>query len=86
MMKFELGDDEMTECTNARAKLYAYLYQNPNNEIHKSKRAKGTKKCITKRELSYQDFKDSVENDTIKKTYNIDLNQIITISLLKKYQ
>ena len=67
MMKFELGDDEMIECTNARAKLYAYLYQNPNNEIHESKRAKGTKKCITKKELTYQDFKDSVENGTIKR-------------------
>ena len=67
MMKFELGDDEMIECTNARAKLYAYLYQKRNNEIHESKRAKGTKKCITKKELTYQDFKDSVENGTIKR-------------------
>ena len=67
MMKFELGDDEMIECTNTRAILYAYLYQEPNGEIHESKRANGTKKCITKKELTYQDFKDAVENDTIKR-------------------
>ena len=66
-MKFELGDDEMIECTNARAILYAYLYQEPNGKIHESKRANGTKKCITKKELTYQDFKDAVENDTIKR-------------------
>ena len=67
MMKFKLGDDEMIEYTNARAILCAYLYQEPNGEIHESKRANGTKKCITKKELTYQDFKDAVENDTIKR-------------------
>ena len=34
MMKLELSDDEMIECTNARAILYAYLYQEPNGKIH----------------------------------------------------
>ena len=67
MMKLELSDDEMIECTNARAILYAYLYQEPNGKIHESKRANDTKKYITKKELIYQDFKDAVENDTIKR-------------------
>ena len=63
MFKDELGDDIMIESTNVRAKLYACTRQDTNNSILEKKKAKGTKKCITKKELTHQDFKDAVINN-----------------------
>ena len=48
----------MTESAALRAKAYAYL-----GNVHK--KAKGTKKCIIKRELMFENYKDSLFNNKI---------------------
>ena len=61
MFKDELGDKIMTEFVALRAKTYAYLMYDGSEH----KRAKGTKKCIIKRELRFENYKDSLFNDKI---------------------
>ena len=61
MFKDELGDKIMTEFVALRAKTYAYLTDDGSDH----KRAKGTKKCIIKRELMFENYKDSLFNDKI---------------------
>ena len=53
MFKDELGDKIMTEFVALRAKTYAYL----TDDGSEHKRAKGTKKCIIKRELMFENYK-----------------------------
>ena len=52
MMKDELGDNIMVEFVALRSKTYAYKDIN-NNEI---KKCKGTKKCVTDKELCYDEY------------------------------
>ena len=47
--KDELGGKIMKEFVGLRAKTYAYLM----NDDSEKKKAKGTKKCVMKRELTY---------------------------------
>ena len=49
----------MKEFYALRAKTYSYL-MNDNSEVKKSK---GTKKCVTKRELMFENYKDCFFND-----------------------
>ena len=65
--KDELNGDVMIETTNVRAKLYSFPYENSKGEIIEKKKAKGTKKCITKNELTHQCFKDAIFNKKITK-------------------
>ena len=51
----------MKEFLALRAKTYAYLMEDDSEH----KRAKGTKKCIIKGELRFENFKDSLFNDKI---------------------
>ena len=51
----------MIEFIALRAKVYAYLMED--NSEHK--KAKGTKKCVIKRELIFENYKDSLFNDKI---------------------
>ena len=51
--KDELGNKIMTEFVALRAKTYAYLIDDGSEH----KRAKGTKKCIIKRELMFENYK-----------------------------
>ena len=51
----------MTEFCALRAKTYAYLMEDGNEH----KKAKGTKKCIMKREITFKNYKDSLFNDEI---------------------
>ena len=66
----------MKEFYALRAKTYSYL-MNDNSEVKKSK---GTKKCVTKRELMFENYKDCFFNDKIVlksqesfKSYNHDV-------------
>ena len=62
MFKDELGGKIMKEFCAPRAKTYAYI---KDDDIEK-KRAKGTKKCIIKRRIRFEDYTDSVfKNKTI---------------------
>ena len=61
LFKDELGGKIMTESVAPRAKAYAYLMENGSEH----KKAKGTKKCVIKRELVFENYKDSLFNDKI---------------------
>ena len=51
----------MKELCALRAKTYSYLMDD-NSEVKKSK---GTKKCVIKRELMFENYKDCLSNDKI---------------------
>ena len=59
LFKDELDGKILTEFCALRAKAYAYLMEDG------IKKAKGTKKCIIKRELMFENYKDSLFNDKI---------------------
>ena len=61
LFKDELGGKIMTEFVALTAKAYAYLMEDDG----KHKKVKGTKKCIIKRELMFENYKDSLFNDNI---------------------
>ena len=58
LFKDELGGKVMTEFIALRAKAYAYITED--GSVHK--RAKGTKKCIIKREIMFEHYKDCLFN------------------------
>ena len=51
----------MTKFAALRAKAYAYLMEDGSEH----KKAKGTKKCIIKREPMFENYEDSLFNDKI---------------------
>ena len=57
----ELGGKIITEFCALRAKVCAYLMEDGSEH----KKAKGTKKCIIKRDLMFENYKDSLFNDKI---------------------
>ena len=61
LFKDELGGKIMTEFLALSAKAYAYLMEDGS----KHKNAKGTKKCVIKRELMFEKYKDSLFNNKI---------------------
>ena len=60
-MKDELGGEIMTEFVTLRPKKYSYLKDDGDCE----KRAKGIKKCVTKRKLKFNDYKNCLLNDDV---------------------
>ena len=59
MFKDELVGKIMKEFCAPRAKTYAYLMDDDSEK----KKAKGTKKCIIKRKIKFEDYKDSLFNN-----------------------
>ena len=57
--KDELGGKIMAKLCGPRAKTYAYKMD---DDIEK-KKAKGTKKCVIKRRLKFEDYTDSLFNN-----------------------
>ena len=56
----------MTEFAALRPKTYSYLVEDGKNDTHVTKKkAKGTKKCVIKRVLKFNDFKDCLFNNEI---------------------
>ena len=62
-MKDELGGQIMKEFVGLRAKAYSYLKDN-NDEDRK---VKGTKKCVIKRKLKFQDYKNCLDAAQIER-------------------
>ena len=60
-MKYQLGGKITTEFVGLRPKTYSYLIVNGNN----NKKAKGTQKCIIKRILKFNDYKNCLLNNEI---------------------
>ena len=86
LFKDELGGKIMIEFVGLRAKTYAYLM----DEDTEHKKAKGTKKCLIKRELMFKNYKDGLFNNKIilksqqrfKSDYhNVYIEQINEIAL-----
>ena len=70
MFKDELGGKIMTEFCALRAKAYSFLidgYSDDDYEKNKiiNKKAKGKKKSVIKRELTFNTYKDSLFNDEV---------------------
>ena len=61
MFKDELGSKIMTEFCALRAKAYAYKLDDDTD----MKKAKGTKKCIVKREITFKNYADALFNDEV---------------------
>ena len=57
--KDELGGKIMTEFIPLRAKAYAYLEEDGSEH----KRAKGTKKCVIKHKLKFENYRESLFNN-----------------------
>ena len=55
-MKNELGGKMLTEFVGLRAKIYSYLIDNSCED----KKAKEVKKCIIKRNLKFENYKNCV--------------------------
>ena len=60
-MKYELGGKIMTKFVALRPKTYSYLMDNGNSD----KKAKRTKKCVIKRILKFNDYKNCSLNNKI---------------------
>ena len=60
-MKYQLGGKITTEFVGLIPKTYSYLIDNGNN----NKKAKGTQKCIIKRILKFNDYKNCLLNNEI---------------------
>ena len=58
--KDQLGGKIMKEFVALRAKTYAYL-----TDDGEKKKAKGTNKCVIKRELMFENYKDCLFNDEV---------------------
>ena len=56
-MKNELGGKIMKEFIGIRAKTYSYLTDNNDEDI----KAKFTKKCVIKRKIKFEDYKNCLE-------------------------
>ena len=59
LFKDELGGKIITECASLRAKAYLYL----DDDGNKHRKSKGTKKCVIKQKLMFQNFKDFLLNN-----------------------
>ena len=86
LMKDELGGKIMTEFAALRPKTYPYLMDDGNSD----KKAKGTKKCVIKRILKFNDFKNYLmKNKAILKsqqrfkseTHNVYTEEVNKIAL-----
>ena len=73
----------MKEFCALRAKTYSYLMDD-NSEVKKSK---GTKKCVIKRELMFENYKDCLFNDKImlksQQRFKSDLHKVYTEEINK---
>ena len=61
LMKDELGGKIMTEFVALSPKTYSYL----TDDCKEDKKTKGTKKCVIKRRLKFNDYKDCLLNNNI---------------------
>ena len=61
LMKDRLGGKIMTEFVALRPKTYSYLMDNDSE----AKKAKGTKRCVIKKVLKFNDYKDCLLNNEI---------------------
>ena len=82
LTKDELGGQIMKEFVRLRAKTYSYL-KDSNDEDKKTKR---TKKCVIKRKLKFQDYKNCLEAAQMERKINYLRKKKIDIDSLTEDQ
>ena len=83
LMKDELGGKFMTKFLRLRAKTYSYLIDDGSED----KKAKGTKKCVIKRKLKFENYKSCLEAIQLQnKTNHLEKNKIDINSLKKDHK
>ena len=79
-MKDKLGGKIMTKFVGLRATTYSYL----NNEDSEDKKAKGRKKCVVKRNLKFENYKNCLEATQLQNKINyLDENKSDRYSIKK---
>ena len=82
-MKDELGGKIRKEFAALRAKTYSYLTGNNDED----KKAKGTKKCVIKRKLKFEDYKNCLEATQLKNKINqLEENNVDAESLKENHK
>ena len=85
--KDELNGKIMTEFIALRTKTFAFLQINEEDELEQSKKAKGTKKCVTRKHLNFDLYKRALfNNETIRCTqqrFKSDYRNIFSQSVPK---
>ena len=77
-MNNELGRKITTKFVGLRAKTYSYLIDDGSED----KKAKGTKKCIIKRKLKFENYKSCLEATQLENKINhLEKNKIDTDSI-----
>ena len=80
LMKDELGTKIMIKFVGLRAKTYIYLIDDGSED----EKAKGTKKCVIKRKLKFENYKNCLEETQLEnEIYYLEKNKI-NIESLKK--
>ena len=70
----------MEEFVGLRAKTYAYLMDDDSEK----EKAKGTRKCVIKRILKFNDYEGCLFNNKIILNHNKDLKMILIMYTLNK--
>ena len=87
LFKDELGGKIMEEFCALRAKTYAYLINGYNDDDYDkekiiNKKAKGTKECVIKRRVMFENYKDCLFNNTVilrsQQRFKIDSHKLYT--------
>ena len=81
LMKDELGGPTIKEFVGLKSKTYSYLKDNKDGD----KKAKGTKKCVIKRKLKFQDYKNCLEAPQIENTINHLQKNKIHVDCLQEF-
>ena len=80
LMKDELGGKIMTKFVGLRAKTYSYLIDDGSED----KKAKGTKKCVIKRKLKFENYKNCLEATQLDNKTNYPEKNEINLESLKE--
>ena len=71
----------MTKSVGLRAKTYSYLIDDDNED----KKAKGTKKCVIRRKLKFENYKNCLESTQLENKINCLEKNKIDIDSIKKF-
>ena len=80
-MKDELGRKTITKFVGLRAKTYSYLIDDGSED----KKAKGTKKCVIKRKLKFENYKNCFEATQRENKINYLEKNKIDIDSVEEY-
>ena len=80
LMKDELGGKIMTKFVGLRVKTYSHLIDDSSED----KKAKGTKTCVIKRKLIFENYKNSLEANQLENKINYIEKNKIDVDSIKK--